>query len=125
VTGSVTPLLFSGAIAYYTRFLYRIALPLLLMAFIVSKIAGYLGAKGTPAFLLTMEEQLPTTPAIVARVGAHTSFKDTYNENDLLKDTLRYTFSLAGSKATMHIKGYALKQQGEWIPAKSDTLFTP
>jgi hypothetical protein len=113
-----------------SSFLTRLAslkyfLPLLLMAFIIAKIAGYLGNKDTPAFLLTMEEQLPVNPAIVARVGEQAGFKDTYNENDLLKDTLRYTFSLAGSKATMHITGYALKQKGEWVPAKSDTLFTP
>lgn len=98
-------------------------LPLIVLAFIVSKAAHYWINKDTPPFLVEMEEKLPTNSYMVARIGEHAGFKDTYNENDLLKDTLKYTFSLAGSKGTMRIKGYATKQQGKWVPIKSDTLF--
>jgi hypothetical protein len=97
--------------------------PLVALAFIVSKVAHYLGNKDTPRFLIEMEEKLPTNPHIVAKLGNNIGFKATYNENDLGKDTLKYAFSLQGSKGTMHIQGYTLKQEGKWVPTKSDTVF--
>jgi hypothetical protein len=101
----------------------KYALPLLVLAFMVSKVTHYLGMKDVPPFLAEMEERLPTNPYIVARLGENARFEDTYNENDLLKDTLKYTFSLHGPKGTMRIKGAATKKQGNWVPTKSDTTF--
>jgi hypothetical protein len=69
-------------------------LPLVALAFIVSKVAHYLVNKATPPFLIEMEEKLLTNPHIVAKLGDNIDFKDAYNENDLGRDTLKYTFSL-------------------------------
>jgi hypothetical protein len=103
----------------------KYALPLLALAFVVSKVTHYLVIKDVPPFLAEMEERLPTNPYIVTRLGENARFEDTYNENELLKDTLNYTFSLHGSKGTIHIKGAATKKQGNWVPIKSDTTFAP
>ena len=93
------------------------------VAFALSRFGEYYIMKDVPEFLADMQEKLPEDPRSVARLGEDALFEHTFNIADLSKDTLNYTFLLRGTKATMKITGYATKQNGNWVPIKSDTIF--
>lgn len=80
--------------------------------------------KDIPPFLAHMMETLPANPALSAKVGEDATVACTYDNADSSTDTLRYSLSLRGLTGTMNLKGYATKRQGQWVPNKSDTLFT-
>jgi hypothetical protein len=96
-----------------------------LFCFALSKVALYWMTKDTPPFLGEMFDHLAENPRLVTRLGENALPALEYNEYDMEKDSLPYTFSLRGEKGELQIKGYAIKQQGQWVPVKSDTLFTP
>ncbi|MBF9239860.1 hypothetical protein I2I05_20880 [Hymenobacter sp. BT683] len=96
-----------------------------LLCFGLSKFGLYWMRKDTPPFLVDMEEHLAENPRVVARIGEGAeNFEYSYNNHDLEKDTLPYSFSMSGSLGRLRIEGYALKKQNQWVPVKADTLFT-
>jgi hypothetical protein len=94
------------------------------IAFALSRFADYWMRENTPAFLADMQDNLAKKPRMVSRLGEDARYTSTYNEHDLEKDTLPYTFSLRAGKGSLKIEGYAIKQQGQWVPVKADTVFT-
>ena len=94
------------------------------LCFALSEFILYWQRKDTPAFLLEMWDHLPDNPRMVARLGEDAFPEYAYNVYEAEGDSLPCSFSLNGEKGSLQIKGYALKQRGQWVLIKADTLFT-
>ncbi len=90
----------------------------------ISELGMYLINKDTPAFLNEMLETSRTSPSVLKKIGEYQGFEHKYNENDLTKDTLKYTFSIRGTDGEMTLGKYAINSNGKWVLTKIDTTFT-
>ena len=93
-------------------------------AFVFSRISAYLLQQDLPPFFNEMVEKAKESPLVLTKIGPLQTQEYGFNKNDLTKDTLRYWVVLHGTQGTMHLRGFALKQNAAWQPAIIDTVVT-
>ncbi len=103
---------------------YRLLLVLafIAVAFVFSRVGKYFITKDAP-FMFAMVERAKASARVQRRIGGYSSFKHTYNEHDLAKDTLPFSVWVYGRDSTLEMSGLAIKQKQEWVPIQVDSTY--
>jgi len=91
-------------------------------AFVFSRVSYYLITKDAP-FMFDMVEHAKASAHVQRHIGGYSTFKHTYNEHDLAKDTLPFRVWVYGRDSTLEMRGLAIKKNQEWVPIQIDSTY--
>lgn len=93
-----------------------------LIALIASKIMRAYMNSTTPAILNEIVEQSQENETLMNSIGGYQSYEFTYNQNEVKKDTLKFTIKIRGYSKTLNYTGYVIKSdERNWKLDKIDT----